>query len=100
MAVDLSENPPKFETSIEGLVARPNASLRHEKFLRVSVVVGTFYFFRVPHIAIVGLHPLAGLEAVGKLIQKNLDVVPLTSGVRSSDPHPIPCEDVHPELVA
>ena len=100
VAVHLPEDAPKFKARIEGLVTRPNTSLHRFILRRVAVVVGAFNFVGMPHVPVVRLHPLAGLEAVGEFIQKNLDVVPLTRGVRSADPHQIPREDVDPELVA
>ncbi len=64
-------------------------SLHHEVFLRVAVIVGTYYFVRMPHIAIVGFDALSWLETVCEIVQKNFDVIPLTGGVGSADPHQI-----------
>ncbi len=60
---------------------------------------GALNFIHVPEVPIVGFDPLAGLETVGKLVQKKIDVVPLTGRVGSADPHQIPREDVDPELL-
>ncbi len=78
---------------------RPYASLHREVFLRVAIVVWALNFMRVPNVPIVGFNPLAGLKAVGELVKKKNDVVPLTGGVGSADPHQIPREDVDPKLL-
>ncbi len=78
---------------------RPYANLHRDVFLRVAIVVWALNFFRVPEVPIVGFDPLAGLETVGKLVKKKIDVVPLTGGVGSADPHQILREDVDPKLV-
>jgi hypothetical protein len=80
-------------------VPRPYASLHREVFLRVAIVVWALNFIHVPNVPIVGFDPLARLETVGKLVQKKIDVVTLTGGVGSADPHLIPREDVNPKLV-
>ncbi len=72
VAVDLPEDAPKFLVRIKGLVPRPYASLHCEVFLRVAIVVWALNFIHVPDVPIVGFDPLAGLETVGELVQKDL----------------------------
>ena len=86
VVVDLSEDAPVFEASVEGLVPRPYASLHCEILRRVAVVIWALYLVGVPNVAIVCLHPLARLEAVRKFIHNFFYIVPLTSGVGSAYP--------------
>jgi hypothetical protein len=80
-------------------VARPHAGLHLEVLLGIAVVIGALYFICVPHVPVVGLYTLPGLEAMGLLVQKNLQIIPLTGGVGSTDPHQIPRQNVNPEFV-
>jgi hypothetical protein len=96
----LPEDAPKFEATVKGLVTRPHASLHLQLLHRVAIVVGALYFFGVPHIAVVGFHPLAWLEKVGEFVEKNLNVRPGAGGVGSADPDQIPRENIYAELVA
>ncbi len=50
--------------------------------------------------SLVGLDPLARLEEVSQNLVENFNVGILTGRVRPLDPHQVPCEDVHPQLVA
>ncbi len=84
MAVYLSEDAPKFEARVKGLVSRPHASLHREILLWVTIIVGTFYFVRVPNVAIVCFDPLAGLEAVGEFVHEKFYIIPLTGGEGSA----------------
>jgi hypothetical protein len=65
---------------VKGIVPRPYASLHREVFLWVAIVVWALNFIRVPDVPIVGFDPLAGLEAVGELVQKKLMSFHLPAG--------------------
>ena len=100
MAVGLPENSPKFEASVEGLVARPYASLHREILGGVAVVVRTFYLVRVADVPVVGFDPLSWLEKVSALVHEDLDVRPGAGGVGSADPDQIPRENINAELIS
>jgi len=57
VAVDLSEDAPVFEVSVEGLMPRPYASLHCKILRRVAVIIWALYLVGVPDVAIVRLHP-------------------------------------------
>ena len=82
----MSKDAPKFEVRVKGFLSRPHASLHREIFLWLTIIVGTFYFVRVPDVAVVCFDPLAGLEAVGEFVHENFYIIPLTGGVGSADP--------------
>ena len=100
MAVGLPENAPKFEASVEGLVARSYASLHREILGGVAVVVRTFYLVRVADVPVVGFDPLSWLEKVSELVHEDLDVRPGAGGVGPLHPDEIPLQYVDAELVS
>ena len=80
VTVDLSEDAPVFEVSVEGLVPRPYTSLHCEVLCRVAVVIWALDLVGVPDVAIVHLHLLARLEAVRKFIHKKFILFHLPMG--------------------
>ena len=54
----------------------------------------------MPAVAVVGLDALARLEKVRQARGEDLDVRPCPGGVRALNPHKIPHQDVHPQLIA
>jgi len=54
----------------------------------------------VAAVPLVGLDPLARLEEVTQHFVKYFNVGILTGRVRPLDPHKVPREDVHPQLIA
>ena len=89
VAEHLPEDTPKLEATVKGLVTRPHARLHCKLLCWVAVFVGALNFFGVPHIAVVGFHPLARLKKVGELVEKNLNVRPGAGKVGSADPDQI-----------
>ena len=81
-------------------MTRPYPPLHPPILCRIRVVPGTFYFVRVAAVPLVGLDPLARLEEITQNLVKNDNVGILTGRVRPLDPHQVPREDVHPQLVA
>ncbi len=64
VAVHLLQDAPIFKVPSKHLVARPHHAL-HPKVLHwVAVIVGALNLISVPHVAVVGLNALAGLQAV------------------------------------
>ena len=72
VVVYLPKDAPKLEASIKGLVLRPHKSLHGKILPWVAVVVRALDLVSVPDIAVVGLGPLAWLEAVKEVIHKKL----------------------------
>ena len=74
---------------------------RHRPTLvRVARVRGAHDFIGVPRVPFVRLDPLAWVEEVAQNFIKNCNVRELTRGVRALDPHQVPPQDAHAQLVA
>ncbi len=100
VAEDLGEDSPVLQPPVQRLVTRPHPPL-HSPILRwIRVVPRTFDFVGVAAVPLVGLGPLARLEEITQNLAKNDNVSILTSRVWPLDPHLVPREDVHPQLVA
>jgi hypothetical protein len=100
VAVDLGEDPPVLKPPVQRLVMRPHPPLHRPILRRICVVSRTFDFVGVAAVPLVGLDPLARLEEVTQHFVKYINVGILTGRVRPLDPHQVPREDVHPQLIA
>ena len=100
VAEDLGEDPPVFQPPVQRLMTRPHPPLHCPILCRIRTVAGAFDFVRVSVVPLVGLDPLARLEEVPQNFVENFNVSILTGRVRPLDPHQVPCEDVHSQLVA
>ena len=100
VAEDLGEDPPVLQPPIQHLVTCPHSPLHSPILRRIRVVPRTFDFVRLAAVPLVGLDPLARLEEITQNLVENDNVSILTGRVWPLDPHQVPREDVHPQLVA
>ncbi len=82
----MGKNSPIFEATIDRLVPCPHPCLHCQLLSRGDVVEWALYLVGVPTVAIIGLDAFIALEEVGEDGIKNLDVRPLTGGVRTLNP--------------
>ena len=59
-----------------------------------------FDFIRVPGVPFVGLDPLARVKEMTQYLVEDFNVGVLTGGVWALDPHQVPTQNTHPQLVA
>jgi hypothetical protein len=100
MSCHLGENAPILQAPVDCLVVRPDAALHLEVLGGIHVVLGALDLVRMLAVAIVSLNALARLKKVCQVRGEDLDVRPRTGGVRALDPHQVPHQDIHPQLVA
>ena len=100
VAVGVLEDLPRFATLVNHLVAISHTRLHSLVGDGVARVVWALDLVGCANVAAVGLDALAWLEEVADDLVKCLDVRPRTGGVRSIDPHEVPPEDTHPDLVS
>ena len=100
VAEDLGEDPPVLQPPVQRLVTRPHPPLHSPIFCRIHIVPRTFDFVGVAAVPLVGLNPLTRLEKMTQNLVKNENFSILTGRVWPLDPHQVPHEDVHPQLVA
>ncbi len=99
VAEDLGEDPTVLQPPVQCLVMCPHSPLHSPIFRRICVVPRTFDFVGVAAVPLVGLDPLARLEKILQNLVENDIVSILTGRVWPLDPHQVPHEDVHPQLI-
>jgi hypothetical protein len=80
VAICLLQDAPVLEAPIEGFVARPHNALHCKIFSHVAILVGAFYLVVATHVAVVGFHTFARLEAVHMDVIEDLEVRPCAGG--------------------
>jgi hypothetical protein len=98
VAVCLLQDAPVLEAPIESFMARPCGALHLKIFSRVAIIVGAFYLIGVPHVAVVGFHSFARLEAVRQDVIEDLEVRPRAGEVGFFDPDQVSGKDVNAQL--
>jgi hypothetical protein len=100
MAEDLGENPPVLQPPIECLMPRPHPALHPQIFRRICIICWALDLVRVPAVAVVGLHALAGLKEAGEDFVENNYIGVLTRRVRTLDPHQAPPQNADSKLLS
>ena len=100
VAVRLLEYPPHLEVPVDCLVVIPCVGLHPLVFRWVARIVRALDLVGGANISVVSLDPLTRLEEVTQHFVIYFNVGILTGRVRPLDPHQVPREDVHPQLVA
>ena len=99
VAEDLGEDPPVLQPPVQRLMTRPHPPLHSPIFCRIHIVPRTFDFVGVAAVHLVGLDPLNRLKKILQNLVENDNVSILTGRVWPLDPHQVPHEDVHPQLI-
>ena len=99
VAEDLGEDPTVLQPPVQCLVMCPHSPLHSPIFRRIRVVPRTFDFVGVAAVHLVGLDPLNRLKKILQNLVENDNVSILTGRVWPPDPHQVPHEDVHPQLI-
>jgi hypothetical protein len=100
MPVDLGEDPPIFKPPILHLMTRPHPPL-HCPLLRRSVhILWTLDIVGVSDVPLVNLDSLPWVQEMMQFFVEYFDICVLTHGVRTLDPHQVPPQDTHAQLIA
>ena len=100
VAEDLGEDPPVLQPPIQRLVTGSYPPLHRPILCRIRDIPRAFDFVGVAAVPLVGLDPLTRLEEITQNLVENCYVGILTGRVWPLNPNKVPCEDVHPQLVA
>ncbi len=88
-----------FKPPADCLVARLDGGLHPLVLGGVARVVQALDLVGGANVAIVGLDALTRLEEVMKGLVEDLDVVELSGWIGMLDPHQVPTQDTHPNLI-
>ena len=99
MVVDLEEDPPGLQPPVQRLVTRANSPLHCLVLRWIRGVRGTLNFVGVSLVSLVRLDPLAGVEEIGENLAKYAYIGILTSRIGALDPHQVPPQNAHPQLI-
>jgi hypothetical protein len=98
VAVDLGEDPPIFQLPVQRLVMRPQPPLHRPILHCIAHILGALDFVGVSDVPLVCLDLLPRVQEMMQDFVEYCNMILLTRGVGTLDPHQVPPRRLTPSL--